>query len=83
MRTILALIFVTVVACVSALDDTHIKDPGYYNCPFRIFDGGAPVTNELGEVMYCDVEGVRCPSGYFCSYGYDDNRSVCCHILGV
>lgn len=70
-------------ALAYALDDTHIKDPSFYRCPFSMFDAGRPVTNELGEVRYCDVEGVRCPSWYFCSYGYSDGRSVCCHILGV
>ena len=32
--------------------------------------------------MYCDVTGAHCPSYHFCSAGYPDGRSICCHILG-
>lgn len=57
-------------------------DPDYYRCPFSMFDAGRPSTDENGAVAYCDTDGAQCPRWYFCSAGYDDGRSVCCHILG-
>lgn len=72
-----------ILAYASSLNDEHINDPSYYRCPFRMFNMGLPVVTETGEVMYCDVDGASCPQWHFCAYGYDDGRSVCCHILGV
>ena len=60
----------------------HSMDPDFYSCPFSMFDSGRPSMEENGAVMYCDMEGSQCPSMYFCSAGYDDDRSVCCHMLG-
>jgi len=65
------------VQCVNTVD--HSND---HHCPFGLFDGGRPMLTSDGGVMYCDVDGVRCPDYYFCSGGYADNRAVCCHILG-
>ena len=68
---------------VSSLNTTKIdRDPTYYRCPFPMFNGGRPASNQLGETMYCDMTGAHCPRYHFCSFGYPDGRSICCHILG-
>lgn len=82
MVKILLLFIALAVVVAEAVDPVdHSKDPSFYRCPFRMFDSGLPVTLETGEVQYCDVEGVACPKWHFCSAGYEDGRSVCCHIL--
>ncbi|KAH3820379.1 hypothetical protein DPMN_122125 [Dreissena polymorpha] len=82
MFKIILLMCVTVAMCADTQVD-HSKDPAFYRCPFSMFNAGRPVTNELGEVMYCGIEGATCPAWHFCSSGFADGRAVCCHILGV